>query len=235
MDANDAAKSHQLTREARRIMLDGEPERAAAYLQEAIKLDPTASEPHLKLADALFMLQKFDQSITECNTALKLKPDQRRTLDIIYRRGCSYGGKNNFKLAFQDLNKVIALDPGRNAAYRARAIAFRRSGNNKAAIVDFQKFLANANKKDDIPATELACAQCYRDIGDRVHERVELTKVIALSPDSIEAYRLRGDSLYKDSKFAQAASDFAHALELEPENEHCRNMLKSANTKARQR
>ncbi|CAN5695451.1 hypothetical protein BH10CYA1_BH10CYA1_04760 [soil metagenome] len=214
-------------------MLDGDPERAVAYLQAAIKLNPTASEPHLKLADALFMLQKFDQSVTECDTALKLKPDQHRTLDIIYRRGCSYGGKNNFKLAIQDLDKVIALAPERNPVYRARALVYRRSGNNKAAIADFQKFLAKAKEKDDIPATELACAQCYRDIGDRVHERVELTKVIKLSPDSIEAYRLRGDSFYKDSKFSQAMSDFAHVLELEPENEHCRNMLKSANTKTR--
>lgn len=230
----DAIRSHALTREARLIMQDGDPERAIAYLQDAIKLNPTDSEPHVKMADALFMLQQFDRSITECDFALKLKPDKHRTLDIIYRRGCSYGGKKNYKLALQDLNKVISLDPARNTAYRARAIVYCRSGNNKAAIADFHRFLIKAVKKDDIPAIELACAQCYRDLGDRLHEREELTKVIKISPDSVEAYRLRAESFYKDSKFSQAASDFAHAVALEPANEHCRNMLKIANNKARQ-
>lgn len=233
--SNNAAECYRLTREARKIMQDGDPERAIVYLRDAIKLDPTQNEPHVKLADALFMLQQFNQSVTECDIALKLNPGKQRTVDIIYRRGCSYGGKNNFKQAIQDLDRALSLDPRRYQAYRARAVVYQRSGNNKAAIADFQKFLAMAHAKDDIPATELACAKSYRDIGDRVHERVELTKVIALNPDSFEAYRLRGESLFKDSKFLQAASDFAHVVELEPENEHCRNMLKIANTKARQK
>jgi len=233
--ANDPNHCHLITRQARQIMKDGDPERAIVMLQEAIRLDPTQNEPHVKMADALFMLQKFDQSITECDTALKLKPDEHRTMDILYRRGCSYGGKKNYKLAFADLGKVITTDPARYSAYRARAEVYRRSGNNKAAIADFQKFLAKATSKDDIPATELVCAQCYRETGDRIHERLELTKVLRLSPDSIEAYRLRGKSFYQDSKFTDAASDFAHALEIEPGNEYCRKMLESANAKAHQK
>ena len=209
-----------------------EPEEAMVILKKALVLDPHSFEAHCKMADCLFVMKKFKDSIDECNKALAIKAQYP---DAFYRRATAYGGLKNYSAALKDINLAIKLHPEKSNFYLGRAEIFHRINNISSAVADLHTYLALAPATDkQVPTVHLTAAEYFRQAGNRQAERAELSKFIAIESGNVDAYRLRGDSFVKDGFFAAAAADYQAVLRLKPDNEHCRMALAEIKGRARQ-
>ena len=218
--AEEKQQAHLLVRQAREYIRTMEADKAMKLLDQALKLDSTTVEVHLKRSDALFDLERFTDSIAEANSALKIDP---KNADALYRRGTCYTEQKKYQLALTDIERSLSSNPGQTAARLLRGQLLQLTGKTEAEGM--------APGDSETPTIFLQCAEAFRRKGDRVRERAELSRLIAAYPKSVDGYRLRGDSFYKDGQFAPAAADYKRALQIEPDNEHCSQYLKLALTK----
>jgi lipoprotein NlpI len=112
-------------------------------------------------------------------------------------------------IAAGDLNATLLP-----AAYRGRGLANLRLGQCKSAIADLNEF--TRLKPGDVQGLELR-AEAFACAGEFSAAESDLTQVIVARPER-GAFWNRGRIRWRMKQFAGAADDFAHVVELEPEN-----------------
>jgi protein O-mannosyl-transferase len=90
---------------------------------------------HNNLGLALLAEGKIEEAIDHYNKGIRIKP----YILIFNNRGVAYGELGQYKLAIEDFNNAIGLDPGYPAAYYNRGVAYLLQGKNKYGCQDAQK------------------------------------------------------------------------------------------------
>lgn len=220
---SDEETSYRLVRKARDYINAGEARSAFPYLHKAHALTPQSSDVHLKLADAYFQIDEFKNSIKECDLVLALHPN---SADAYYRRGTSKSALNMTSAALADICKAISLAPTKSKFLMVRAELFLALKNYDGAVSDLHRFLIVDTSKEKVHTVYLKAAECRKISGNRVLERLELSKLVKYDPSCVDAYRLRADSFFSDGDYKQAEQECIQALAIEPDNEHCLQLRK---------
>jgi len=140
---------------------------------------------------------EYDKAISDCNEAIRLKPDDAYAFS---GRGFAYASKGEYDKAISDCNKAIRLKPDDAYAFDNRGIAYANKGEYDKAISDYDE--AIRLKPDDADALE------YR--ANVQVDRHEYDRAIA---DADEAIRL---DLKLPNPHAARSRALLKSLELNP-------------------
>ena len=116
----------------------GQYDRAIAYYDEAIKIDPSFAAAYHSRGKAYNRKQQHDQAISDCTNAIALTPNYA---DAYLTRGAAYLAKKNYDAAISDISKAIELNPKDAYAYNLRGACYAGKGEFKRAISDFTKVI----------------------------------------------------------------------------------------------
>ena len=91
--------------------IEGEHERARAFFEEAIKLDPNYAGAHAQLANELVFLGRADEAIPQVQLAVRLSPGGPNIGVYRWVQGRAYFVQGDWKNAVISLEKAVRLQP----------------------------------------------------------------------------------------------------------------------------
>jgi lipoprotein NlpI len=112
----------------------GDPDRAIADCDDAIRLDPKLADAYLNRGKAYSDKGDFDRAIADYDQAIELNPKS----SVGYNNLCdAYLDKGDNDQAITDCDQAIRLDPKFAVAYRNRGNAYRYKGDVGNAMADY--------------------------------------------------------------------------------------------------
>jgi Flp pilus assembly protein TadD len=149
--------------------------------------------------------------------------------DPWHERGLAWSRKQRYSLAVHDFTVVLQLDPGRADAYFHRGKVRALRGDPAGALADLDAAIQNR----PLPALYLERGTIRAMGGDLSGAITDWTEAIRLNPQSVDAYVRRGVARLERGEKADAAEDFARALELAPADWRQRKQVEQFLEKAR--
>jgi tetratricopeptide (TPR) repeat protein len=198
------SKARDLTESGKLAAKDGDLDRAARDLTDAIRADPLYAEAHIHRGQTMFKLGDVEQAIADLNEGIKLDP---HNAPAIRARGMSQLYKGDEDSAMADLSKAIQLaeaDPARMPAldlfyaHRSRAALCEKKRLYDREIYDLTAMI-DSYWKDPLLAEALRTS--YREAG------------AASLMGSI--YRLRANVHVRKGSPELAIADLSFALQLD--------------------
>lgn len=164
------------------------------------------------------MVQRSTIVVLMCAALLAISPEAVAAAYDDFARGVSANLQGDSALAVTSFSAAIAAGD-LNAtllptAYRGRAVAYLRQGKCKEALGDLNALLGL--KPGDVQGLELR-GGAFACTGAFPAAESDLTDIIAARPDR-GSYWNRGSLRWRMKQFAGAAADFAHVVELQPDN-----------------
>ncbi len=114
-------------------------EKAIAFYQQAIELNPDYFWSHYNLGRALSELKKWDEAIVYFKKTIALKPSNQLIIDIYQRLGGLFEEVNQYDEAVISYHKVIELNPTSPWAYRGMGNVLLKQKKLEEAVTSYQK------------------------------------------------------------------------------------------------
>ena len=184
-------------------------EQALTVINQAISLVPNNPNHYNEKWAVLDQLKRYDEGLAAITRAINLAPRAA----WYSNRGVLYQDQQKYKLALDDYNKAIELNPNHANAYVNRGVLYKDLQKYDLALSDYSKAI-DINPND---------ANAYYNRGNLYYnqQKYELAlsdynKAIELNPNHANAYVNRG-VLYKDlQKYDLALSDYSKAIDINP-------------------
>jgi len=122
-------------------------------------------------------LKNYDSATTDCNTAIKLKPDYATAFS---NRGNAYDDKGDYDRAIADYDQAIKLKPDYAAAFFNRGVAYDDKGHYDRAIADYDQAIGLDQTKSGY---YFGRGLAYLHKGNRLHAASDYATAQTLSPD----------------------------------------------------
>jgi tetratricopeptide (TPR) repeat protein len=122
----------------------GKIEEAMYHYNEAIRLNPNATDFYNNRGIFYFALGQPQSAVEDYNKAVSLNP---KYADAYYNRGVAYVKLGRNQSAFDDFSEAIRLKADSADAYNNRAIIYLNQGNIETGCHDAQKACALGNCK----------------------------------------------------------------------------------------
>jgi len=251
----DALKDNKLTNDRKGVILAdrgviyarlGQPDRAIADFNAAVKLFPEYAAVYNNRGAFLVSLGAFDEAIKDFDRALVLAPGYVAALN---NRAAAHAELKHTTRALFDYTRAIRLASTRAEPLAGRAQIYLALDRPYAATRDLNRALQNNVRyapgyrirarahtllemyseaaqdlsraitfnANDATAYFLR-ARAYLKSKELEEARKDFTKVIELDPRSADAYRERGNVNILLDDLDQAEQDLARAIEIDPRN-----------------
>jgi Tfp pilus assembly protein PilF len=135
---------------------------------------------------------------------------------------------NDLDHSIGDASRTLDYAPGNLDAFNNRALAYLTTGEFDQAISDYTMILhllvaTGTSISDPTTAHRQGLAYCglgkaFGLKGDDINARAAFNLALQIAPDLAIVYRFRGDYEASIGKDAQALSDYARAIELNPQS-----------------
>jgi tetratricopeptide (TPR) repeat protein len=202
--------------------------KAVQYYQEALKIDPNASEIFEELTDLYVATNRLRDAVTTAEDTLRRNPDNvdaRRMLGKIYMRMIStQDNKINdeyLKKALEQFKAVTEKEPKDADSWVMLGRLYRVSNNSPDAEKAFNA--AIAAEPDNVDALT-SLAQLYSDLGDNGRAVEKLKSAAEKSPNP-ETLIALGQTYEQMHDYKNAAEAFQKALESNPDNVRLQRVL----------
>ncbi|MFB2807487.1 tetratricopeptide repeat protein [Microcystis sp. BLCC-F209] len=184
-------------------------EQALTVINQAISLVPNNPNHYNEKWAVLDKLKRYDEGLAAINQAINLAPRA-----VWYaNRGNLYSDQQKYKLALDDYNKAIELNPNFAMAYNNRGGLYRLQEKYDLALSDYDKAIElNPNY-----------AYAYNNRGGLYYDQQkydlalsDINKTIELNRNFAEAYYNRGILYYDQQKYDLALADYSKAIDINP-------------------
>jgi tetratricopeptide (TPR) repeat protein len=148
-----------------------------------------------------------------------------------FLRGNIYLGENQFELARAEFKRALEIYPEFPDTIEAMGLLESRTGNQTAAVADFEKALQMSDRKNmdfDYMAVNLAAA--LLQAGRTDDALTLLDRETSDSPKYARAWSNRAVVHLQRSELAAARSDAESALRLDPQNSQAHGVLNKLNS-----
>jgi len=187
----------------------GEMEEAIGLYRQAIERDPADPNVHLNLAVVLFKTGEVDNARNALARALACAPDDP-AFHIL--AGEEASGMGSDSTAISCFRRATELAPDIGAAHERLAKALQRNARYPAAIESYRRVLETEPVRRDIRMALCDClSRCQR--GEEALN--VLTTMEAEGPDDYDLLCRIGETLQRESLFAEAAPYFFRAMDLD--------------------
>jgi tetratricopeptide (TPR) repeat protein len=160
-------------------------DRAIAYLDEAIRLDPKDVLAYNHRGIAYKNKGEYDRAIADYSEAIRLFPSYA---EAYFDRGTIYAKeRDDYDRAIADFNEVIRLNPNHALAYHNRGLSYSiKMGDMDKAIADFSEAI---RLKPNYAVAYHSRSMAYREKGDVDRAIADCKEAIRLDPDNATKYR----------------------------------------------
>ncbi|HTA61435.1 MAG TPA: tetratricopeptide repeat protein [Bacteroidia bacterium] len=249
-DANRAIKIDSLNTDSFYILLtdasftSGQTRMAKTALERCIKNIPTSTKAYLKLAEMYFFVKKYQESITNINSALKIDPTNALGY---FLKGMCYKESGDTALAISSMQTACEQDDKYYDAYMelGSILAAKKSMlcieyfNNALRVkpqsteaiyfvgkfyqdtkripqaVDAYNKLLSVDKKNKHALYNLGAIN-YTYLKDVEKAKGYFTKAIDSDAEYAEAYLARGICFEDSKNLADAEADYKMAVQIKP-------------------
>jgi tetratricopeptide (TPR) repeat protein len=189
----------------------GQPDRAIAYFERALRLRPDAIELHHNLGSALQDLGRLDEAIACYRKVLALRPDAVDTLDNL---AGALRAQRQLDAAQDCYERALALRPDRVESHTGLGVILRDRGHLEEAVACHERALA---LKPDHPETLNNLGLALVDIGRREEAVAHYERSLALQPDRAETHYNLAIALERQRRYAEALACYRRALARKPD------------------
>jgi tetratricopeptide (TPR) repeat protein len=194
------------------------------WCAEAMKQGLEGENEQFALQLSAWALNRRGQLRADANQRDLAVADFRAALDFDsncwrarHNRSVSLAQGGHFAEAFDDVCKVIELNPKFAKAYANRGTLYVQAGQPEKAIADYDEAL----KIDPGLAAALIARGRLCHLNGRLDEAYQnLTTAIEVDPANAEVICSRGDLLVDLGRYSEALQDYARAIDLNPKFEH---------------
>jgi tetratricopeptide (TPR) repeat protein len=182
----------------------------SAYAVPAPQLGvPAKARAHLQAADRSFRRAKFDQAMTEIDSALRIDPEYALALAL---RAVIWLGKKDPSRASEDAQLAVSLDPGAADAFIALAISYDSLGKFNEGELAAERALA---LRPDSWQARLELAKSFYKLGDFV---VALRELDLAKIDFPDAHVVRANVLLALGRKNEAGDELRAFLRQAPDD-----------------
>lgn len=176
------------------------PDLAIQFLNKAIERAQKKEVPanyYYTLGDAYRLKRVPGDAMTAYDKALPLAKNKA---SVYTRMGTLWMAAQQWKLAKENIDKAIAVDPTYAPAYKALAaydIKYQQNAKATQDLINYTKYA------DEDPYTQLEISKLYFTNEDYTNSKAVLDKIFDKIDDPIK-FKLRAYQLYADGKYAEA-------------------------------
>lgn len=208
-------------------LLERDPKSAVARFEEALKLDPQASQIHYPLGQALRALGETDKAREELDRHGTKEPrvadpliDELNALENGSRphfiAGMQAMHNGDYAAATEAFERGLALEPGNRDARVSYARVLFLKGDTDAARRELLKVL-DAEPKH--PLANFLVALIYEADGQTDLAMKRYEKILAAKPDEAGAQYFLANLLFRAGDFSEAAAHYHAAFVATPDAE----------------
>ncbi len=213
---------NELTDKAQEAVGNRNFDKAILLYNQAIALDSNNVELYLLRAEANSEIGAKEKAIADYTKTIALADENIDLPEIYYSRAFAYADIGNYKAAIEDFNKVKELDPdNRLVEYRILRVKVKSGLTDEVIIACTKKIEEN---KQDIEAYGIR-SEAYFNQGKYRAAVKDMDTVLKIYPVP-QAYLLRGKARLRLKDITGAKADFEKVLELKPDNEEAKTLLK---------
>jgi tetratricopeptide (TPR) repeat protein len=121
-------------------------QKAVAYFDEAVRIDPKFVLAYYNRGVALQQLGQEHRAIKDYTTVIRLEP---YLADAYASRGTAYENLKHYDQAIKDYNEAIRLAPKAAANYANRASSYDKLGRYREAIRDYDQAIRLGPRDDE--------------------------------------------------------------------------------------
>jgi tetratricopeptide (TPR) repeat protein len=207
----------------------GESEMAFSDINQAIRINPNQSSFYHTRGKVYANMGEFDSALADLNTAIE---KDSSVGEFFITRGVVYDilGKPDLSIADFEIGKLLASaaiprPDQRDVAFFAVYPAISSTDNKANLLLKLQIVreaqLAIENNAlvrpsdNNYPFALQVLAESYLELENWVGAADVLSKMIDVSPSTLEAYRFRGEAYSALKQYAEANADFSQALAID--------------------
>jgi tetratricopeptide (TPR) repeat protein len=176
---------------------------------QSLAIVPVNAEVHAKKANAHFLLQEYDQAVSEINIALSQR--YPKPVDLYKIRALARYETNDMDGSLADVLEVLKVEPGNTMYILKQADINSAKGNDRDALSAYQKAVAGDSRNGDL----------YYKIGSIQMKIGEADAQIAASQEAIkyntqylgEAWYVIADGYFKKRQYEPAEQAYVKAIE----------------------
>jgi tetratricopeptide (TPR) repeat protein len=189
---------------------NGAPEKAIAYLTEAMEMDPNYSEYYNDRGNLYLKLNRLEEALQDYQKAIELSPPY---WEVWFNIGQCHLRMNQLEEAIKAYSRALDLTPNQFAAWVARAEVFERLGMFHKALPDYNTAL---KLKLDDPLLWANRASLHYEMENYDASLQDLDRAITLDPDNADLYQNRAIALTCLGCVNEAVQDLQTYLNLSP-------------------
>ena len=200
--------SNQKVDDGNKCYINGEIEKALAYYNEALKLNPKNVIALSNIAAICNDLDDYNNALEKSNSAIKIDPNYSLSY---YNRALAYLNTQNYDQATKDFSKAIELDKNFIAAYNNRGLSRYYSQDINGALEDFNKAISINKNFAEAYSNR---AMVYLTKNDFKRALDDCNIATQLQPNYAIAHYNRGNANINLGDFNSAVADYSKAINL---------------------
>lgn len=127
---NQGEQAQDYFKRGHRFYLESKSTQSEAEFKKALQLNPALSDAHYYLASIYFKQDRYEEAIEHCEQALRLNPEDLKSLIIL---GLSFQGLGLNDRAINRFQKACEIDTQSAAAHSALGLAYCAKGDTAKA------------------------------------------------------------------------------------------------------
>lgn len=193
----------------------GDDDAAMEEYTTAIDRDGSLSEAYLMRGTIFLEWEDYDSAINDFSQVIGMESDVTRLTVAYLGRGEAYAGRGSVRLALDNYNAALELDPENVQGYLRRGYLRLDRGEYDNAIDDFNQAL---NREPDNFEAYEGRAYAHSGLGQNVQAVTDMTRAIEIDPQNANLYVERGRLLMEGRLYDRARDNFMQAQQMDPSN-----------------
>ena len=191
------------------ILLDGKPDSAISFLQQALKFLPSSVPLHINLIQAYANQQKPEEALTICNETLQQHPDQ---VGVLMMKSDLLEMKNDSLGSIRALEQAYLFAPFNEDLCYNLAFKYAQGKNPKALQLCDSLLINDTAERKGEPYYFKGVY--YSNINDMTKALDYFNKAIQYDYTFLDAYMDKGKIFYDQKKYSEAGKVFQLALKV---------------------
>lgn len=189
----------------------GDTEAALADYGEAVRQQPDFTAAYVNRGLLYYSLSQYEAAIADYERAIALDPDLS---DTYVNRGNAYAALGRSEEALADYNRALDRNGNSGMAYYNRAQLQEARGDSAAALADYEAALAVLPEGTATVPVYLSRSTLYLNSGNPDAAIADCNRILAIAPNTPEAYGNRGLAYGVLGERDRAVADLSRAAQL---------------------